>query len=86
MAVFSAGAATKARGFLRSALIGTDNLLAREMLRRHIAKLDELLAKARRPCRSRSGRGSACLGGQTPSIPTVLRVRVEHQASGVVGH
>jgi len=26
------------------------------------------------------------LGGQTPPIPIVLRVRVKHQASGVVGH
>ena len=28
----------------------------------------------------------AILGGQTPPIPIVLRVRVKHQASGVVGH
>ena len=32
------------------------------------------------------GRAAIWLGGQTPPIPIVRRVRVKHQASGVVGH
>ena len=42
----------------------------------------------RHDCKPRRIPGSlrAWLGGQTPPIPIVLRVRVKHQASGVVGH